>query len=158
MALVNPEGLTANFTIGKVYYNGTTSGGTTAITKICNKKGIPMEVLKEGDHLEIGGVSLDVINPTAAVSASEVSTTQEANNSSICVFFTYGDIKALFVGDMYTKETVSAIITPYMFFSTLSVPCACGERETINFPIIVFLYSLFLIQLNTLTTWHFAHE
>ena len=112
MGLVNPEGLTANFTIGKVYYNGTTSGGTTAITKICNQKGIPMEVLKEGDHLEIGGVSLDVINPTAAVSASEVSTTQEANNSSICVFFTYGDIKALFVGDMYTKETENSKTNP----------------------------------------------
>ena len=108
MALVNPQGLTANFTIGKVYYNGTTNAGNTNISKICAEKGIPMEVLKEGDHLEIGGVSLDVINPTAEASASAVSSTQEINNSSICVFFTYGDIKALFTGDMYTKENEAA--------------------------------------------------
>ena len=91
MALTNTKGLTANFTIGKVYYNGTTNAGNTNISKICAEKGIPMEVLKEGDHLEIGGVSLDVINPTAEASASAVSSTQEINNSSICVFFTYGD-------------------------------------------------------------------
>jgi hypothetical protein len=27
-----------------------------------------------------------------------------------------------------------AMITPYMFFSTLSFPWACGDNETINFP------------------------
>ena len=112
MALLNPEGLTANFTIGKVYYNGTTNEGHTNISKLCTEKGIPMEVLKEGDHLEIGGVSIDVINPTAAVSASTVSKTEETNNSSICVFFTYGTKKFLFTGDMY-KSGLSALVTRY---------------------------------------------
>lgn len=112
MALLNPAGLTANFTIGKVYYNGTTNEGHTNISKLCTEKGIPMEVLKEGDHLEIGGVSLDVINPTAAVSTSTVTKTEETNNSSICVFFTYGDKKFLFTGDMY-KSGLSALVTRY---------------------------------------------
>ena len=31
----------------------------------------------------------------------------------------------------------NANITPYMLRSTLSVPCACGESDTINFPIIL---------------------
>ena len=112
MALLNPEGLTANFTIGKVYYNGTGNSGHTSISKLCTNKGIPMEVLKEGDHLEIGGVSIDVINPTAAVSTSSVSATEETNNSSICVFFTYGDIKFLFTGDMY-KSGLSNLVSRY---------------------------------------------
>ena len=30
----------------------------------------------------------------------------------------------------------SASTTPYMFFSTLSVPCACGDSETISLLII----------------------
>ena len=112
MALLNTQGLTANFTIGKVYYNGTTNAGHTNISKLCTKKGIPMEVLKEGDHLEIGGVSIDVINPTAEASASTVSATEETNNSSICVFFTYGDIKFLFTGDMY-KSGLSSLVSRY---------------------------------------------
>ena len=112
MALTNTKGLTANFTIGKVYYNGTTSDGTTNISKICTQKSIPMEVLKEGDHFEIGGVSIDVINPTAAASASTVTKTEEINNSSICVFFTYGTKKFLFTGDMY-KSGLSDLVTRY---------------------------------------------
>lgn len=112
MALVNPQGLTANFTIGKVYYNGTSNAGHDKISNICTKNGIPMEVLKEGDHLEIGGVSIDVINPTAAASASTVSATEETNNSSICVFFTYGSKKFLFTGDMY-KSGLADLVTRY---------------------------------------------
>lgn len=110
--LTETKGLTANFTIGKVYCNGTTSSGTTKISKICTEKGIPMEVLKEGDHLEIGGVSIDVINPTAAAAASTVSKTEETNNSSICVFFTYGTKKFLFTGDMY-KSGLSDLVARY---------------------------------------------
>ena len=102
MGFVNTtDGIMANFTVGKVYYNGTSSGGTDRIRAVCEQFSIPMEVLKEGDSLTIGGVSIDILNPTAAVSASTVSATAETNNSSIVMIFTYGSRKFMFTGDMY---------------------------------------------------------
>ena len=112
MGFVNPEGITANFTVGKVYYNGTGNAGHTKISSICTQKGIPMEILKEGDSLTIGGVKIDILNPTEAVSASTVSATEETNNSSICMMFTYGTKKALFTGDMY-KSGLTALVQRY---------------------------------------------
>ena len=42
----------------------------------------------------------------------------------------------------YRNETsragISAITTPNMLRSTVSLPCACGERETTSFPIFLF--------------------
>ncbi|MBQ7507940.1 MAG: MBL fold metallo-hydrolase [Spirochaetales bacterium] len=112
MGFVNPEGITANFTVGKVYYNGTGNAGHTKISNICSQKGIPMEILKEGDSLTIGGVKIDILNPTEAVSASTVSATEETNNSSICMMLTYGTKKALFTGDMY-KSGLTALVKRY---------------------------------------------
>ena len=112
MGLVNPEGLTAEFTIGKVFYNGITNTGNTRILDICAEKSIPVQVLKEGDRMEIGGVTVEILNPTESVSQSALTSTADVNNSSICMLLSYGSKKALFTGDMY-KAGMQELVKRY---------------------------------------------
>ena len=102
-------GLCDNFAIGHVYYDGTINAGNTKIINKCQSYGIPYSILKCGDSLSIGGVSIEILNPSPDVVGTEVSVEADQNNTSITMKFTYGDISALFCGDLY-KAGMQALV------------------------------------------------
>ena len=95
------DGIAEHFTIDHVWYNGTTCSGNTAIINKCKAKGIGYSSLKEGDSLNIGAVSIDILNPPAEIQGTSVTAEADQNNASLCMRFTYGSVKVLFLGDMY---------------------------------------------------------
>ena len=103
------DGLCNNFEIGQVYYDGTINAGNTKIINKCQSYGIPYSILKRGDALSIGGVSIEILNPSPDVVGTEVSVEADQNNTSITMKFTYGDISALFCGDLY-KAGMQALV------------------------------------------------
>lgn len=102
-------GLCNNFEIGQVYYDGTINAGNTKIINKCQSYGIPYSILKRGDSLSIGGVSIEILNPSPDVVGTEVSVEADQNNTSITMKFTYGEISALFCGDLYKAGMESVL-------------------------------------------------
>lgn len=97
-------GITDNFSVGKVYYNGTTSGGHTKVLAKCEEKAIPVEVLCEGMEFAIGDVKITVINPTADLVGTSVTEEASVNNASIVMRFDYKDVSFLMTGDLYRAQ------------------------------------------------------
>lgn len=95
------------FEVGKCYYNGAYNNSWSNIHQledILDDYGVPREVLKEGDELELGGVSFRILNPPADVAGAVYTLTPDVNNSSIVFRMDYGDFSALFTGDIYAAK------------------------------------------------------
>ena len=102
---VKDGGILHNFPVGQVYYNGVRNGGWSnpdILTELCKAKGYPCDVLKKGDVLTIGEVTIEVLNPDSSVVGTTVDDNVTAvNNSSLVMRFDYGEHSALFTGDIY---------------------------------------------------------
>ncbi|MCQ2411401.1 MAG: MBL fold metallo-hydrolase [Sphaerochaetaceae bacterium] len=105
-------GIGDSFTVGKLYYNGMDfhdgfskklAAMDSSIKAKADSKGTPIEALQEGDKLTIGDVTIDVFNPIKGAGSETYKNgdTTQVNNSSIVLLMTYGNVKALFTGDLY---------------------------------------------------------
>lgn len=107
---VQEGGLLHNIEVGQVYYTGVLNAGWSnpnILAELCEKKGYPCDVLKEGDKLTVGGVEIQVLNPTAEVAGTTIAGSDvdgsitKTNNSSLVMRLDYGEHSALFTGDVY---------------------------------------------------------
>jgi len=96
------------FQIGKVWDSGYVHGSRTQENFLgtVRAKGIRFGTPKAGFTQDIGDTRIDVLAPVRALSG----TNSDANNNSIVIRLTYGQISFLLTGDMETEErnTVSS--------------------------------------------------
>lgn len=72
-------------------------------------KGLEEERLERGDTLEIGEVTLEVLNPLIDEAlyqkfVNDTLTVAQTNQQSVVFMLTYGDFRALFTGDIYQEQ------------------------------------------------------
>lgn len=102
---VRDGGILHNFPVGQVYYSGVLNGdwsNPNILTELCKTKGYPCDILKRGDKLTVGEVSIEVLGPDPAMIGSTiVDNVTNVNNSSLVMRFDYGEHSSLFTGDVY---------------------------------------------------------
>ena len=92
--------------IGQVYitgsklYEATGNRYVTGFLDALNEKGIPYDILCQGDTLEFGGTQIDVLWPSADTDWSSETTDLLQNENSIVMKVTYKDSTFLFGGDI----------------------------------------------------------
>ena len=105
LGAVKDGGVLYNFPVGQVYHCGAYNGGWSnpkILEELCKEKGYPCDVLKRGDKLTIGEVSIEVLGPDPEVIGTTiVDNVTDVNNSSLVMRFDYGEHSALFTGDVY---------------------------------------------------------
>ena len=98
-------GILHNFEVGQAYYSGVLNGSWSnpnILTDVCTKRNIPCEVLKRGDKLTIGDVTIELLGPDPALVGTTIDdNVTGVNNSSLVMRFDYGEHSALFTGDIY---------------------------------------------------------
>lgn len=95
----------------------------TLVTR-CQSYGVPMQVVKKGDSLQIGEVSMTMLWPLEGAEGTQYETTEEVNNSSIVARFDYKEHSSLFVGDLYVsgEEQVLELYSSELKADLLKVP------------------------------------
>jgi len=111
---VKDGGILHNFPVGQVYYSGIYNGDWSnpqILVELCKAKGYPCDILKRGDKLTIGEVSIEVLGPNPdMIGKTIVDNVTDVNNSSLVMRFDYGEHSSLFTGDVYKtaeRELVS---------------------------------------------------
>ena len=99
-------GLLTDFSIGQVYHNGLKNsawGSSAHIATMCSRNNIPCSVLKKGDSLTIGDVTMKVLWPGDDVKndLAGYHDSGAINNQSLVLRFDYGEHSSLFTGDLY---------------------------------------------------------
>lgn len=126
---VRPGGLLENIEVGHVYYSGVLNAGWSnpaILPDLCKEKGIPCDIIKEGDKLTIGGVEIQVLNPTAEVAGTTIAGSDETgsitktNNASLVMRFDFEEHSALFTGDIY-RAAESELVKKYKESGLLDV-------------------------------------
>ena len=90
----------------------------------CQSYGVPMQVLKKGDSMQIGDVDLTILWPLDDAEGTKYEATEEINNLSIVARFDYKDHSSLFVGDLYVsgEEKVLELYSTELNVDLLKVP------------------------------------
>lgn len=112
--LMLDDGIFNNFEVGHIYYNGMYNlewSNPKLVETTAERYGIPLTVWKEGDSMEIGGVSLEILGPGADCAGTETDSTETINNSSLLMRFDYGEFSALFTGDLYAAAELDYVKT-----------------------------------------------
>jgi competence protein ComEC len=92
------------FKVKRIYINGDTSSTRTYsdfVQKV-NNEGANVEVARRGDHIVVGNLTFDVLNPVEPL-------TQDVNNNSIVLTLSYGNVDFLFTGDAGREAETSMI-------------------------------------------------
>jgi len=126
---VRPGGLLENIEVGHVYYSGVLNAGwsnPTILPDLCKEKGIPCDIIKEGDKLTIGGVEIQVLNPTGEVAGTTIAGSDETgsitktNNASLVMRCGCEEHRAMFTGDIY-RAAESELVKKYKESGLLDV-------------------------------------
>ena len=102
--LLRLHGVLDSFEIGVVYTSGVYNGNASDPLQLEGKTsnlGIPHQVLRKGEVLNIGDVTMEVLWPQPELIGTNDPDTEDVNSSSLVLRFDYGDVSALFVGDLY---------------------------------------------------------
>ena len=90
--------------VDKVYHSGINHNGTganaTVVEKVCTARGIPCEILEQGDELDFGDVHMQVLWPLQGTSEKTISS-GKINDNSMVFRLDYGEHSALFTADLY---------------------------------------------------------
>ncbi|MGH9947665.1 MAG: ComEC/Rec2 family competence protein [Pyrinomonadaceae bacterium] len=89
-----------NFQIGNAYFGrmNTNDPGLTELLTVLDRFGVPQSAISAGDAFEIDGVRLEILNPL------ENETGMSANNDSVVLRLTFGEVSFLLTGDI-ERET-----------------------------------------------------
>ena len=103
--LIKEGGVFENFQVGQIYWTGITCAywEGTDLEAICADFGYPMQVLRQGDSLQIGQVLVKVLWPAAGLAGTPMEDTAQLNNHSLVMRFDYKNHSALFTGDLYEE-------------------------------------------------------
>ena len=99
-------GILQDFGVKEVFYNGIYNnawGDPQIVENICKQMNVPCTVLRKGDVLTFGGVSMEVLWPQPEFVGQTLNKTADINNTSLVVRFDYGEHSSLFTGDLYMK-------------------------------------------------------
>ncbi len=84
----------------------TTNHKAGRFVALAQEKGAAVQTLHAGMEMELGGVNMKVLWPTAEYEWPEAPTTVQVNDASLVVKFTYGDSSFLFSGDINTSQEI----------------------------------------------------
>lgn len=121
-------GVLDSFEVGVVYTSGAYNGNSSDPMKLEGKTrqlGIANEILRQGDVLDIGGVTMEVLWPGPEVIGTYDDTTEGMNNGSLVLRFDYGSVSALFTGDLYVsgeKALMNAVAAEKLDVDILKIP------------------------------------
>ena len=97
-------GVLDTFSVGEIFYSGVMNADWSdpaAMESICAKYGAKGTVLRKGDVVTIGGVTIEVLWPQPELVGQALDKTADINNASLVMRFDYGEHSALFTGDLY---------------------------------------------------------
>lgn len=90
--------------VDMVYHSGinhnSTGDNATMVEKVCAARGIPAEILEQGDELDFGAVHMKVLWPVAGTSEKTISS-GKINDTSMVFRLDYGEHSGLFTADLY---------------------------------------------------------
>ena len=72
-----------------------------ALEGVCAKYGAKYTILRKGDVVTIGGVTIEALWPQPELVGQMLDNTPDINNSSLVMRFDYGEHSSLFTGDLY---------------------------------------------------------
>lgn len=108
---VTEGGLLDSMPIGLVYISGVYNGKLNLyndrvedpdiVDKLCKEKGIPVQILQQGDILRFGDIEMHVLWPDKGLVNQMIEGTEEVNNNSLVLRFDFGSHRAMFPGDLY---------------------------------------------------------
>jgi len=114
--------------VDMVYHSGINHNGTGAnaivVEAVCNARGIPTQILEQGDELDFGDVHMQVLWPVAGTSETTVSS-GSINDQSMVFRFDYGEHSSLFTADLYVKgegNLMASVGTEILDVDFLKVP------------------------------------
>lgn len=90
--------------VGQVYWNGVTDPKREAsvlVQTVCAQRDLPLRTLQQGDQLNFGPVSVDVLWPKAGT--DQVSGIAALKNNAMVLKFSLDVFNFLFVGDLYEE-------------------------------------------------------
>ena len=102
--VLDENGFLNNIQVEQVLHRGgwdPDSTNSTLAQRICDERGIAIDIMEKGDIYEIGGVKAEVIWPLVGTGDTLVSGGEEVNNMSIVIRFDYGEHSSLFTADLY---------------------------------------------------------
>lgn len=126
--LLRRGGILETFPIGVVYTSGAYNGEASDPMKLegmCRELEIPHEIIVQGDVKNIGDVTMEVLWPKPEEVGQYHSTTEQTNNGSLVLRFEYGEISALFTGDLYVtgeKELMNSVDPAKLDADILKIP------------------------------------
>ena len=104
-------GLFDSMEIGQVYISGVYNGKLNLyndriedpklVDNICQQKGIPLQIVQQGDSLSFGDVTMQILWPKKELLGQNIEGTEEVNNSSLVLRFSFGSHASIFPGDIY---------------------------------------------------------
>lgn len=110
---VTEGGLFDSLPIGQVYISGVYNGKLNLyndriedpylVDNICKEKGIPVQILQQGEELGFGDVAMRILWPDKALVGQSVEGTEEVNNGSLVLRFEFGEHASIFPGDIYVS-------------------------------------------------------
>ena len=106
------HGVLESVKVGTVFSTGIYNGESSDPARLEAKAlehGVECVRLHKGDAMEFGGVRMEVLWPEADSFGVSTSTTEDTNNSSLVLRFDYGDVSALFTGDLYKSGEIALI-------------------------------------------------
>lgn len=89
--------------VDQVLWNGASFGVSKRVLSNCASRGVPMQVVKRGDTIVFGDVTMRVLWPLEGVEGIDPGETEDENNTSIVARFDYKEHSSLFVGDIYVS-------------------------------------------------------
>ena len=103
--IIEDGGVLDNFTVKNVYWNGVHNSAwqERGIEERFAQKSGGLQLLKKGDTMQIGEVSMEVLWPLEEEIDKVYTVDTDLNNTSLVLRFDYKDHSALFAGDLYTS-------------------------------------------------------
>ena len=108
-------GIFDSFAVGQVYTSSVYNGkhdDPKVIESICQEKNIPLQLIYIGDQLSFGDVTMDVLWPEENMYDQYPTDTEELNNASLVLKFTWQSHTSLFAGDLY-EAGEAALVNAY---------------------------------------------
>ena len=108
--IISENSILDSVEVGMVLYSGIHRGEKSDLLyACCDDRGIPIQVLKQGDRMSFGGVQMEVLWPLPDTDGMTITKTGAINNRSIVVRFDYRDHTSLFTGDLYATGESSLV-------------------------------------------------
>lgn len=127
----------SEFETGAVYENGYSSGNKSMemMREAAKAREIPVKALKSGDRLQVGGATVEVLNPGEISSGPQGKGEEKENDRSLVLRVGCGEVSFLFTGDIEYGAEAAMINSGMDLHSTIiKVPHhGSGTSSSVDF-------------------------